>query len=200
LATKIFENKSSSTGTFSGGISDSVTNSVSNTWSNSESVSVGQKISYKASFIGGEVGGETSLSYSQTWGESKTESKSVTVGTTSDISVVLKPGESVKAQLTASRGVMKVRVTYKVYLTGLTAINYNPTYKGHHFWGLDINQVMSAAGMATSKTITEDLEIGYYSDSKVVLIDNEEKTLMMHSLKDFASGPLNIAELEKKAA
>ena len=148
---------------------------------------MGQKITYKVSFLGTGGGGETSMSYTHTWGESKTESLSITVGTTSGVSVVLKPGESVKAQLTASRGVMKVRIVYHAYLIGNTAVNYNPTFKGHHFWALDINGVMSAGGIANTKTITEDIEIGFYANSKVELLDSAGKALALFHATDRAA-------------
>ena len=116
-------------------------------------------------------GGETSLSYSHAWGEGGSESKSVTVGSQTGVSVILDPGESVEAELTASRGVMKVRIVYKAYLIGVTAVNYNPTFKDHHFWALDIGGVMAAAGLPNTKQFTEDIEIGYYSNSKIELKD-----------------------------
>jgi hypothetical protein len=66
---------------------------------------------------------------------------------------------------------MKVRIVYKAYLIGSTAINYNPTFKDHHFWALDIGSVMGAAGLTLTKEFTEDIEIGYYSNSKIELLN-----------------------------
>lgn len=172
VATQKFTNNSQVKGTFNVGISDQVNNTSSNTWSNTDSITVGQKFTYKVEFLGTGSGGETSMSYSQTWGESKTESLSVTVGTQSGVSVPLDPGQSVEAQLTASRGVMKVRIVYKAYLIGDTAVNYNPTYKDHHFWALNIGQVMAAGGISNLKSITEDIEIGFYANSTIELKDS----------------------------
>ena len=72
---------------------------------------------------------------------------------------------------------MKVRVRYNAYLIGSTAINYNPTYKDHHFWSLGIGGVMSAGGVSNSVQSTEDIEIGYYSNSKIELKDKKTKAL-----------------------
>jgi hypothetical protein len=171
VATQVFSNDSKVKGTFNVGISQQVSNTTSSTWSKSDTITVGQKISYKVSFLGSGGGGETSLSYSHTWGESKTETLTITVGTTSGVSVTLDPGQSVTAQLTASRGVMKVRMVYKAYLIGDTAVNYNPTYRDHHFWALDIGGVMGAGGIANVQRITEDIEIGFYTNSKIELKD-----------------------------
>lgn len=168
VATQVFSNNSNVKATFNVSISDQVANTSSSTWSKTDSITVGQKITYKIGFLGTGAGGETSMSYSHTWGESKTESLTVTVGTQSGVSVVLDPGQSVESILSASRGVLKIRIVYKAYLIGDTAINYNPTYKDHHFWALDIGEVMGGR-ISNLKTFTEDLEIGFYSKSKIEL-------------------------------
>lgn len=173
-----FVNSSSQKGTFNVGISDSVNNTASSNWSTGGTLSIGQKVSYGIKFLGTGVEGETSLSYSQSWGIGGQESKSITVGSTSGVSVDLEPNESVTAELSASRGVMKVRVRYNAYLIGNTAVNYNPTYKGHHFWTFGINSVMSKGGILNSVKSTEDIEIGYYSNSKIELKNAGTKALM----------------------
>ncbi|WP_157580917.1 hypothetical protein [Segetibacter koreensis] len=78
---------------------------------------------------------------------------------------------SVESVLSASRGVMQVRITYQAYLRGYTAVNYGDPYQEHHFWALPIGPVMSAAGISNSKISTEDIKIGFYSNSKIELKD-----------------------------
>ena len=46
---------------------------------------------------------------------------------------------------------------------------YNPTFKGYHFWGLSITGVMKSDNISNAVTSTEEIEVGYYSNSKVVL-------------------------------
>mmetsp|Transcript_12753 Transcript_12753/g.35346 ORF Transcript_12753/g.35346 Transcript_12753/m.35346 type:complete len:339 (+) Transcript_12753:61-1077(+) len=171
LASKTFENKSSKKATFSGGITDQVSETTTSSWTTSNSLKIGQKFTYKVEFLGTGGGGETSLEYSHTWGQGGSESTSTTVGTSSGIQVVLDPGEKVEAVLSASRGTLKVRVFYESYLTGSTAINYNPTYKDHHFWALGISGVMSKGGVSNKITSSEDIEVGYYTNAVVKLID-----------------------------
>jgi hypothetical protein len=175
VATKSFTNQSSKKATFDASISDQVSNTTESNWSSTDSIEVGQKITYNVGFLGAGAGGETSMSYSHQWGQGGSESKSVTVGSTSGVSVELNPGESIEAQLTASRGVMKVRITYQARLIGSTAINYNPTFKDHHFWGLDIGGVMGGAGINNSIQFTEDIEVGYFSNAKIELRDPKGK-------------------------
>lgn len=185
VKTQEFVNSSSQKGTFNVGISESVNNTTSSNWSTGGTLSIGQKFSYSVKFLGEGAEGETSLSYSQSWGVGGQESKSITVGSTSGVSVELEPGESVLAELSASRGVMKVRIRYNAYLIGSTAINYNPTYKGHHFYSLGIGGVMSKGGISNSVMSTEDIEIGYYSNSKIELKDKVTKALKAsHRLAD----------------
>ena len=70
---------------------------------------------------------------------------------------------------------MKVWITYRAQLTGNTAINYNPTFKDHHFWALDIGGVMQSGGLNNSIQFTEDIEVGYFSNAKIELRDPQGK-------------------------
>ncbi len=188
VKTQEFTNNSSQKGTFNVSISDSVNNTTSSNWSTGGTLTIGQKFSYGVKFLGTGAGGETSLSYSQSWGVGGQESKSITVGSSSSVSVELDPGESVLAELSASRGVMKVRIRYNAYLIGHTAVNYNPTHKGHHFWGLGIRGVMSKGGISNSVKSTEDIEVGYYSNSKIELKDKKTGVLKASYSLDDAPG------------
>jgi hypothetical protein len=189
VAQQSFKNTSSVKGTFNVGISQTVTDTATSSWTKTDTVTVGQKFTYKISFLGSGGGGETSLTYSHSWGETTTESKAITVGTTSGVSVALDPGQAVNAVLTASRGVMKVRLVYRASLIGDAAINYNPTYKDHHFWALDIGGVMNAGGIVNSQTFTEDIEIGFYANSQVELRDpttNEKRAVFSSAMRPAA--------------
>lgn len=178
VKTQEFENNSDHEATFNVAISEQLNNTTSSNWSTGGTLSIGQKFEYGVSFLGTGGKGETSMSYSQSWGVGGQESKSITVGSTSGVSVTLGPGESVIAELSASRGVMKVRIRYKAYLIGSTAINYYPTYKDHHFWSLNIGSVMSKGNISNSVPSTEDIEIGYYSNAKVELKNKQTMALM----------------------
>ncbi|WP_195575895.1 follicular epithelium yolk protein subunit [Paenibacillus sp. 1001270B_150601_E10] len=170
IATKSFTNNSDKPATFIASITDEVSNTSTSSWSQTDTVSFEQSVSYEISFLGTGAGGETTLSYSHEWGREDSESKTVTVGSESGVSVDLGPNESVEVQLSASRGVMKAVIEYEATLTGVTALNYESKYKDHHFWGLDIHNVMRAAGIPLTQTFTETIEIGYYDSSKIVLI------------------------------
>jgi hypothetical protein len=178
ISSKEFVNNSGKAATFNAAISDSVTNTTENQWSSSGSVEVGQVIKYEIGFLGTGGGGETSMKYTQSWGQNKSESVATTVGSTSGVEVLLQPGEGVKAVLTANRGTLKIRVTYNVYLTGNTAINYNPTFKDHHFWALGITGVMSSGGIRMPGQVVEDIQVGYYSNDRIELHDLKSKAVL----------------------
>lgn len=169
LSKKTLVNNSNVAGTFGASISESVSNSTESNWSSEDSFSVSQSFSYDVSFLGAGGGGETSMEYTHTWGQGGSESQDITVGSEQSVSVYLEPGQSVVAQLNASRGQLKVEIVYEVYLSGSTAINYNPKYKGHHFWDLSIGSVMRSGGISNSYLVTETIEVGYYSNGEVVL-------------------------------
>ncbi|MTI30925.1 follicular epithelium yolk protein subunit [Cytophagales bacterium RKSG123] len=178
IATKTFTNNSSIPATFDAAISDQVSNTVESNWSTQTLFRFEQKFKYNISFLGTGGGGETNLIYQETDTEGGSESLTTTVGSSSGVSVELQPGQSVISTLSASRGTMKVRVTYTVSLEGYVATNYNPTYKDHHFWALWVNNVLGGAGMTKTYEITQDLDIGYFSNSEIVLEDADNGKVM----------------------
>lgn len=176
IATRIFKNNSSKKGTFKASISEKVTDTATSSWSQTSKIEINQKFSY-----GVTVHGETTLNYTHTWGQSGSETKTSTVGSAEEVKVELEPGESIEAYLTASKGTMRVRIVYEASLAGQVAVNYNPTYKGHHFYGLGINGVMHSANLPTTMEFTEDIEVGYYSNAQVEIKDS--KGSLMHKSK-----------------
>ncbi|VAW77803.1 hypothetical protein MNBD_GAMMA12-1074 [hydrothermal vent metagenome] len=172
LSKKRLVNNSKNKATFNTAISETVSNTAQTSWSNSNSIKVSQKIKYEIGFLGTGGGGETGLEYTRNWGKGGSKSKTTSVGSSQGVSVLLEPGEHVVAQLTASRGIMKVRITYDAFLTGSLAINYNPKYKGHHFYSLGVNGVMHSGGIKNSVQVVQDIEVGYYSNGQVVLDPN----------------------------
>ncbi|WDV46638.1 ETX/MTX2 family pore-forming toxin [Clostridiaceae bacterium M8S5] len=168
VKTQEFINTSNVKGTFNVSISDTVTDTASNSWSTTEQLTVTQKISYGISFIGGGTG-ETSISYSQSWSQGGSHSQSITVGSTSGITVELKPGESVLAELSASRGVLKVLINYDAYLQGNLIIK--PL--AGNLIRTPIAQILSRAGMSNSITSSETIEVGYYGNSRIQLKNKE---------------------------
>ena len=167
LKTQTFKNNSSKQASFDVSISDDVSESVESNWSDTIGISVSQSVSYGTKF----VGGDTSIAFNAEFQKGGSKSRTVTVGQTSGVAVDLDPGESVKAVLSASRGSMTVRVVFEAYLSGLSAVNYNPRYRDHHFWALGINGVRQAVDLRDTFRIVNDIEIGYFSNGDITLED-----------------------------
>lgn len=162
---------------FTVSLSTSLEDTVESSWSISGTTTFSQSIDYKVGLPGaGEVGGSTSFSFSQEFGKSGSNSKTITVGTTHGATFNVKPGESSKAQLIATKGTMKVRIFYEMHLTGCTAVDYSKGYKGHHYWCLDIGEVMQKGDLSNSKKYTQDIEIGYFGGSTIIITKIKAKT------------------------
>lgn len=171
IATKEFINNSSVPATFNASIEQSVENTVSSSWETGGALSVGQKIHYQIGFLGTEGGGESSISYEQSWGIGGEKSRTVTVGTSAGVEVELQPGQSVIAELVATRGTKKLRFDYIGTLQGVAALNYNPPYKNKHFYGVNVPQLMARNNISNAVRSSEIIEVGFFAESKIVLKD-----------------------------
>jgi hypothetical protein len=178
IATKNFKNTSSVPGTYHCDITQEVSSTHESNWSDTSAVEISQTISYEISFLGSGGGGETAFSYTETWEKGGSDSESVTLGTSSGVDVELQPGEEVDAELTASRGELKVQIVYQLSLAGDVAANFSKRWAGHHFWAYDVNSVMAAAGYPTTITSTQTITVGFYSSSSIVLKNAAGQTVM----------------------
>ncbi|KAM3968866.1 LOW QUALITY PROTEIN: U-megalopygitoxin(8)-Mo12-like [Aphomia sociella] len=172
-----FKNNSTKTATFKAQIKQDVQNTVTSTWEKGGDLTIGQEIEYGFDIKVVSVSGKTSFSYTSKWGD-VSKSESVTVGSESGFEITLEPNQSVIAELYATKGTMQIQVDYEATLSGATAINYANTYKGHHFWALDINSVMRAGGLRTTAQSRELINLGYYSSSRVVVRDAESNKVL----------------------
>lgn len=160
-----------------------VTDSESHTWSQSNSVSVSQSVSYNIC----AAKGTTTISGTHQWGESKTNTTNVTMGTDHGMTVDIKPHQTLVANLMASKSDITITVRYLATISGDTAVNYNPTYKGpgqdkaHHFYGLSITNVMNAAKLPTTKEIIETFKVCTYSDAHIKVKDGKTGAVL-HTL------------------
>lgn len=169
VARREFLNTGPVDATFDAGISETVETTYESSWSTSSTLTVGQEITYSVDVEVAEVGGSTSVSWASTYGKEVRDSKTSSVGSSSSVSVKLAPGQGVLAELTATRGVMRVRVQYAASLDGSVACNYAATHKGHHFWRYDVNAVLAAGRLPRRVESTEEIRIGFYSNARVVV-------------------------------
>jgi len=164
LATKTLSNTSNITGEFHTSISENVTNSFGSTTTNSLSTTINEEVSYG---IEGIAGGKIGFEFTSEFSETTSKDYASTVGAESGVTVTLKPDESVIAKLSSFRGTLNARVKYEASLHGSVALNYNPTFKGHHFWGLGVGSIMGP----TKQIIEEDMKVSFYSTGSVNLVN-----------------------------
>ncbi|KAG7295238.1 hypothetical protein JYU34_022210 [Plutella xylostella] len=179
LLEQVFENNSTKPATFNVGISQSVQNTISSSWSKGGDLTVSQEINYGFDIKAVSFGGSTSFSYSSSWGYNSEKSESVTVGSSASMELLLLPGQSVRAQLHATRGKALVEVEYEASLSGAIAVNYDKGYRGHHYWSLPVGGVMSSGQISNNIVSKEVIEIGYFSNAKVVVHDRAMGTKML---------------------
>lgn len=182
LNEQAFINDSDVGATFGGTITQSVSNTVTSTWSRTigGGFKNSTKISGKVFGIGAENTTELSFTYSDTKGDS--ESQMVTVGSTSSISVYLEGGESVRASLFSSKGTLVARINYDVYMFGDIETNisfYNKNGQPNDGTTIPVSiQEIFALNTITSRMITMDLTVDYFSNHEVRLSNPDTNELM----------------------
>jgi len=171
LDTHVFCNNSSSEGTYTASLTASTTNTVTSGWSSSFSLSDALTAKIEAKFPGGSVSASDTVTATTVTGKSASASGASTVGSSQSVSVTLKPGEKRLALLSAQKGAVQVTITYTKSLAGTVFANYEPTYKGHHFYDFPIEILMANIDLPTEKSFTQVIDLNYYHSGQVVLQD-----------------------------
>ncbi|MGB9926799.1 MAG: follicular epithelium yolk protein subunit [Methanosarcina sp.] len=194
IASKTFANNSSRRATFNGSITEEVQETVETNWSSSIEVEVSQTISCEVDILGaGSVGKDVSMSCGMTFSVGGSFSKSETLGTESGASFELDPGESAVLELVASKGVLKAKIKYIAELSGQVAINYKDRYNGHFCYGPYIKDVMEKHDPKHYAEYTQEIEVQYYTDTKVELRDEKgelKKTYSVIGLEGMIDKPM----------
>lgn len=178
ISRQVFKNDRANKSNFNAKISAQVSNTVATSWSQNYVVTFNQEIGYGMKFLGVGVDGTTSFGFQSEWGKSETREQTRTVGMETGVSVDLEPGEEVVAELSANLGKMRVRITYEAHLIGQAAVNYCPTFEDHHFYGYYISDVL---GDSNSVNVTQDIEIGFYTEAHANIMNPEGVTLSSES-------------------
>lgn len=166
-----FDNNSNYTIKVNTGISHTVENTITTSWSKSKEFTLSQEISYDINVLFAKLAGTTGISYTSTWGKSEEKSESITIGSTSAVETELKPGQSVKAELSVTAGYIEVEVTYKMYLRGNLAVHMKKKLNDHYFWGPLVQDVMESARVTNEKTVVETIKFGFHIDAKLKVSD-----------------------------
>lgn len=153
---------------YSAGMSIQKSETASHSWTNGDKVTVGGKFTMKIGVEGfGDIGSESSWNYEHTWSDTKTESNTITVGVTASAASDVPAGRTETAYLFSYLGSATYRVTYQASLSGLVAFQYRNWYSGHRYYGYDVRTVLGRMGVSDTITITQDINVGFYSDAIV---------------------------------
>lgn len=147
-------------------------------WSTGIKLSVEQKFTYKIGLPSNEVGGETSIGFESTLGVSTTATRSSTITTTNAVELTLDPGTSASATLSARKGTLRAQVVYYAQLEGDVYYDYTTPHKGHHRWRVDVGDVLDGEGLPSDSLFSQEIEVGFYADAKVVVTDDQEQEEM----------------------
>jgi hypothetical protein len=142
-------------------------------WNVTSKIAIDQKIKYEVGFLGTGGGGETSISFETGYGQGASETRASTITSTNMASFSVDPGQTVKAVLSASKGVLRVKITYRSYLEGDVYYDYAEAYEGHHRWAEPIADVMANGGLPNAIESSEIVEIGFYANAKVIVEDGD---------------------------
>ncbi|KAI8423921.1 hypothetical protein MSG28_002594 [Choristoneura fumiferana] len=167
VARKHFKNRSQWPSVYGGKLSQQADMTVKNTWITGGSYNFGEQVSYSISIGSGSIGKSRSVYFSNWFGYGHETSSGISIGSDISVQPTLQPGQEVNVVLTATRGVVRVEVTYEATLSGLVGVNYSGKYKGHHFWGYDVNGCLKAVGKPRKITFKEVIEIGFYFNEDV---------------------------------
>lgn len=167
-------NDSNKTATFKTTLSHTVEHTVETSWSHSTgfSVSGGTKISIDI------VKGSMKMTVSSTWGREDKVSETEQITSGGEISVELKPGQAVQAQMIMYETKATVEVEYETKLHGLIVADYNPPFEGHHYYAWSIEYFMLIrqkyfSSPQNSFITTEKIQMKSYAKKKLRVIDHE---------------------------
>jgi hypothetical protein len=166
------------------GITQNVRCTSRSSWHTENTISIGHDIEASCEFLGIGAKSTTSFSYGYTWGESGEQSTEIEVGVSNASTVPIDPGEGIRIELSASRGTMKVRIKYKAWLTGHAALHYGPQFKGHYFYASPIVNILNANGLPTFVTSVQDIDIGFYTNSRIDVYDLKTEKLVASNSVD----------------
>jgi hypothetical protein len=142
-------------------------------WNVTSKIAIDQKIKYEVGFLGTGAGGETAISFEAGYGQGASETRASTITSSNTASFSIDPGQSVRAVLSASKGVLRIKITYVSYLEGDVYYDYSTPYEGHHRWAEPIADVMASGDLPNAIGSSEIIEIGFYANAKVIVEDGD---------------------------
>jgi len=148
-----------------------LTSTVSNTLSSSHTSTHGISASATIGLNVGVTSESLTLGYSYQWGQENRQESTTTFKSTDVVETVVHPGKSVMAKMIATMRKFTATVVYRAFLNGHTAYHYDSPFEGHYFWASPVSSVMASANIPNSIIVTEEIEVGFFSDANIHVYD-----------------------------
>ena len=146
-------------------LSHTVSNTIKNVINSTHGISASANVGVQIKMV--SVG--LNFGYNYSWGTSNEKESSSSITVRDSVETVIPPESSVLVRLMATERQLKATVVYRAFLNGQTAYHYDSPFEGHYFWASPISKVMAAGNIPNSMTFTETIEIGMYSDGKIIV-------------------------------
>lgn len=166
IMSKNFMNTETKPITFNIGLKKHLENTVSSFWTKNGDLTMNKGINY-AIYLGNET-----VTYTSLWGLNTEKSVTTVIGS-DDMQISLLPGQSVTTELRVMQLNLAIEMEYMTSLSGSVATNYMQGYKGHHYWALDVDELMAANGMKNEVMSTETIEMIFYTNPQMVVLDTK---------------------------
>ncbi|XP_013145402.1 PREDICTED: spherulin-2A-like [Papilio polytes] len=166
IMSKNFVNTETKPITFNIGLKKHLENTVSSFWTKNGDLTMNKGINY-AIYLGNET-----VTYTSLWGLNTEKSVTTVIGS-DDMQISLLPGQSVTTELRAMQLNLAIEMEYMTSLSGSVATNYMEGYKGHHYWALDVDELMAANGIKNEVMSTETIEMIFYTNPQMVVFDTK---------------------------
>ncbi|CAK1549366.1 unnamed protein product [Leptosia nina] len=166
VAKQTYDNKSAILANFTANFTRPLQETINIIWVDSE-LSVHENISHEFELF--KFGGKQQF-LSAPWGVDTTKMETFRMSS-EKVETVVEPGQSVTVEIKLTKTVLTIEVVYEATLTGKVAINYENKFRGHHFWSVGVNEVLSRIGLKNSIKSKEVIDIVFYSKEEQIFSD-----------------------------
>ncbi|CAF4945026.1 unnamed protein product [Pieris macdunnoughi] len=161
VAKQKYTNKTSSNATLWGNMSRSV-DEVTINWYNPKKISINGNVSHHFDFT--QIGGKD-FHLTVPWRIDTEELNPIKIGSEIRFKDKLKTNEALEVEVRTIKANIKIEVVYESTLSGNVVLNYKNKLMGHHFWAVEVADVLSIIG--TRPLITKEvIEMEFYTKTE----------------------------------
>lgn len=143
-----------------------VTNTVQHIWDKDGLPEEDIKYTIKIDF------GYDQIVHNVTWRDSKTTTFDSAIRKSKGVTEIL-PGQSIVSKLLAEKVILLIEMEMEAQLVGNIVINYARKYGSHYIWAPTLGNIMKAAELHNGVTTKVHLEIRYYTNARLVVVDKD---------------------------